>query len=141
MSPEKEVEVYSLVLSLMGMGLLGVLLNNIVYITLKDTPGVYATANNILLGNLCLCNLLVSSLVLPFTAIYVGYGHASEEDEVDIVFCASFTFVSHTTLAIFPFTLFALSWHVFLSGRRAAVRVRTLNRCSIKDFYFLAWKK
>ena len=122
MTPEMEREIYTLVFSLMGLGLLGVILNNVVYISLKDTPNMVASTPHILLGNLSLCNILMSAVVLPFSAIYVSYAHAKSSPTVDIVFCDSFTLVSQTTSAVLPLTLFCLAWHVFLAGRRAERR-------------------
>ena len=52
---------------------------------LQDAPGLRASANNILLANLCLCNLLVSTVVFPFSAIYVGYAHANGTHDVGMV--------------------------------------------------------
>ena len=117
-------------------GVLGVALNTVVYISLKDAPSTILSTPNILLGNLSLCNILVSAVVLPFSAIYVSYAHAKSSPTVDIVFCDSFTLVSQTTSAVLPFTLFCLAWHVFLAGRRAERRYRrrdpTITRRSPK---------
>ena len=106
------------------MGVLGVTLNTVVYISLKDAPSTILSTPNILLGNLSLCNILVSAVVVPFSAIYASYAHAKSSPTVDIVFCDYFTLVSQTTSAVLPFTLFCLSWHVFMAGRRAERRVR-----------------
>ena len=116
MTPEKKCEVVILIVSLMGLGFVGTVLNNAVVVSIKESLKLQRYANNILLGNLCFCNLVVSTLVLNTSAIYVSYALAISSTDVDIVFCDVYTFVYEMTLTIFPFTLFVWSWHVFLSG-------------------------
>ena len=69
-------EVALLVFTQMGFCVLGVFLNNVTFITLKDLPGMRASTYNVLLCHLTFVNLLVCTVVKPFSAIYVAYAHA-----------------------------------------------------------------
>ena len=106
-----------LVISVMSTSFLGALLNNMVFTSLRDTPNIKASTGNILLGNLFFCNLIVCTTVLPISAIYVGYSHLKNSPQVGLAFCLVYSLARHSTFAILPLTLFALSWHVFLAGK------------------------
>ena len=112
-----EREIYILVFSLMFLGLLGLILNNIVFISLHDNPYLPASTPNVLLDNLSLSHLILSFVLFTFTTVYVSYGHATSSHTVDIVFCDYYTFLHQTAMAVLPLTLFFLSWHIFLAGR------------------------
>ena len=76
MEQEVREEVTFLVSTQMGFCVVGTFLNNIAFITLKDLPGLRASTYNVLLCHLTLVNLLVCTVVKPFSAIYVAYAHA-----------------------------------------------------------------
>ena len=111
-------ESVTLVLALMATMFFGALLNNIVFTSLRDNPGMKASTGNLLLGNLFLCNLIVCTVVLPISAIYVGYSHMKDSPQVGLEFCTLWALTRHATITILPLTLFALSWHVFLAGKK-----------------------
>ena len=77
MSPEVKEEVMVLVFSQMGFCVLGTFLNNIVFITLKDLPGLKASTHNVMFCHLTFVNLLICTVVKPASAIYVSYAHAT----------------------------------------------------------------
>ena len=52
---------------------------------------------NFLLLNLCFSNLLISFLVKPISAIYVGYAISTGEWHVGLAFCTLYTFTYRTT--------------------------------------------
>ena len=76
MRTEVKEEVAMLVFTQMGFCVLGTLLNNIVFITLKDLPGLRASTHNVMFCHLTFINLLICTVVKPASAIYVSYAHA-----------------------------------------------------------------
>ena len=76
MRTEVKEEVAVLVFTQMGFCVLGTLLNNIVFITLKDLPGLRASTHNVMFCHLTFINLLICTVVKPASAIYVSYAHA-----------------------------------------------------------------
>ena len=93
MEQEVREEVTFLVSTQMGFCVVGTFLNNIAFITLKDLPGLRASTYNVLLCHLTLVNLLVCTVVKPFSAIYVAYAHAivSTWEYASLVFIMSVT--------------------------------------------------
>ena len=78
-------EVTFLVSTQMGFCVVGTLLNNIAFITLKDLPGLKASTYNVLLCHLTFVNLLVCTVVKPFSAIYVAYAHAIVSNSIIVL--------------------------------------------------------
>ena len=76
MESELQDEVTLLVSTQMGFCVIGTFLNNITFITLKDLPGLKASTYNVLLCHLTFVNLLVCTVVKPFSSVYVAYAHA-----------------------------------------------------------------
>ena len=76
MGPQLRMEVAVLVSSQMVYCILGLVLNNIVFVTLKDQPGLKATFINVMLCHLCFVNLMVCTFVKPIASVYVAYAHA-----------------------------------------------------------------
>ena len=68
------------------------------------------STTNLLLINLCFSNLLISFLVKPISAIYVGYSMSTGSWQVSLVFCSMFTMIYRTTWCVLPFTIVAFSW-------------------------------
>jgi len=63
-------------------------------------------------------NLLICTVVKPFAAVYVAYSHAKGEQSVGLEFCLVYSLVSSSSLCILPWSLFLLSWHLYLAGVR-----------------------
>ena len=84
MTPEDRSRVVIMIVSLMGLGFLGVVLNNVVYTSIKELQKHLKSPSNMILGNLCFCNLLVSTVVLNLSAIYVSYALATASTDANI---------------------------------------------------------
>ena len=65
MREEVREEVVMLVFTQMGLCVLGTLLNNIVFITLKDLPGLRASTYNVMICHLTFVNLMVCTIIKP----------------------------------------------------------------------------
>ena len=65
MREEVREEVVMLVFTQMGLCVLGTLLNNIVFITLKDLPGLRASTYNVMICHLPFVNLMVCTIIKP----------------------------------------------------------------------------
>ena len=66
-----------LVASQMAYCVLGMVANNIVFVTLKDRPGVKASLINVILCHLCFVNLMICTFIKPIASVYVAYAHAT----------------------------------------------------------------
>ncbi|TRY61503.1 hypothetical protein TCAL_05713 [Tigriopus californicus] len=99
-----------LVLLEMGLSFSGIVCNLLVVTTLRQEESLNASTMNFLLLNLCFSNLLISFLVKPISAIYVGYAISTGEWQVGLAFCTLYTFTYRTTWCIFPFSLVAMCW-------------------------------
>ncbi len=107
---ESSTECVVLVLLEMGLSFSGIVCNLLVVATLRHEETLRGTTLNYLLLNLCFSNLLISFLVKPISAIYVGYAVSTGEWHIGLTFCTLYTFIYRTTWCIFPFTLVAISW-------------------------------
>jgi len=67
-------------------------------------------------------NLLICTVVKPFAAVFVAYSHATSKQVVGLEFCLVYSIISSASLCILPWSLFLLSWHLYLAGIRAARR-------------------
>ena len=76
MSPDRRSEVAVLVASQMAYCVLGMVANNIVFVTLKDRPGIKASLMNVILCHLCFVNLMICTFIKPIASVYVAYAHA-----------------------------------------------------------------
>lgn len=99
-----------LVLLEMGLSFSGIVCNLLVVTTLRQDETLKASTMNFLLLNLCFSNLLISFLVKPISAIYVGYAISTGEWQVGLAFCTLYTFTYRTTWCVFPFSLVAMCW-------------------------------
>ena len=83
MKADLTFDVTLLVLLEMGLGLLGIVLNLLIVTTLRqENSPLRASTLNILLLNLCFSNLIISFLVKPICAIYIGYSLSTGKNEV-----------------------------------------------------------
>ncbi len=99
-----------LVLLEMGLSFSGIVCNLLIVTTLRHDESLKGSTLNFLLLNLCFSNLLISFLVKPISAIYVGYAISTGEWQVGLAFCTLYTFTYRTTWCVFPFTLVAMCW-------------------------------
>ena len=75
-----------IVLLEMGISLFGIVSNLLIVNTLRqESTPLRASTLNILLLNLCFSNLLISFLVKPICAIYIGYALSTGRNEVRIL--------------------------------------------------------
>ncbi len=107
----------------MGLSFTGIVCNLLVVTTLRHEESLKGSTLNFLLLNLCFSNLLISFLVKPISAIYVGYAISTGEWQVGLAFCTLYTFTYRTTWCVFPFTIVAMSW----------CKVLTQSRCGMCD--------
>ncbi len=122
-----------LVLSEMGLSFLGIVCNLLVVTTLRHDESLRGTSLNFLLLNLCFSNLLVSFLVKPISAIYVGYAISTGTWHVGLAFCTLYTFTYRTTWCVLPFTLFAMSWCKLLAQCRCPFLRRSKRSKKTRD--------
>ena len=106
-----------IVLSQMTLAFLGAFLNSLLLVTLKDLPDLCASTYHVLLANLCFSNIFTCTVLKPVTGIFTGYAYAKRQDTVGLSFCQLYTFLSGTFLPCVPWSVLALSWHVFLEGQ------------------------
>ena len=99
-----------LVLMEMGLSFSGIVCNLLIVATLRHDESLKGSTLNFLLLNLCFSNLLISFLVKPISAIYVGYAISTGEWQVGLAFCTLYTFTYRTTWCVFPFTIVAMCW-------------------------------
>lgn len=71
-----------LVLLEMGLSFFGIVCNLLIVTTLRQEESLRASTLNFLLFNLCFSNLVISFLVKPISAIYVGYAVSTGEAQV-----------------------------------------------------------
>lgn len=110
-----------LVILEMGLSLFGIVSNLLIVNTLREENSPLRSSTlNILLLNLCFSNLIISFLVKPICAIYIGYALSTGKNEVGLAFCTLYTFTYRTTWCVFPFTLIALCWSKLLSQCRCS---------------------
>ena len=76
-----------LVLMEMGLSFSGIVCNLLIVTTLRQEETLKGSTLNFLLLNLCFSNLLISFLVKPISAIYVGYAISTGEWQVGLAFC------------------------------------------------------
>lgn len=112
-----------LVLLEMGLSFFGIVSNLLIVSTLrnpKQEERLNGSTINYLLFNLCFSNLVISFLVKPISAIYVGYAVTTGEAQVGLAFCTLYNFTYRTTWCVFPFTLIAMCWSKLLSQCRCS---------------------
>ena len=71
-----------LVLLEMGLSFFGIVSNLLIVTTLRQEEGLKGSTINYLLFNLCFSNLVISFLVKPISAIYIGYAVSTGEVQV-----------------------------------------------------------
>ena len=71
-----------LVLLEMGLSFFGIVSNLLIVTTLRNEETLRASTLNFLLFNLCFSNLVISFLVKPISAIYIGYAVSTGEAQV-----------------------------------------------------------
>ena len=86
-----------LVLMEMGLSFSGIVCNLLIVTTLRQEETLRGSTLNFLLLNLCFSNLLISFLVKPISAIYVGYAISTGEWQIGLAFCTLYTFTYRTT--------------------------------------------
>ena len=76
-----------LVILEMGLSLFGIVSNLLIVNTLREENSPLRSSTlNILLLNLCFSNLIISFLVKPICAIYIGYALSTGKNEVSNIF-------------------------------------------------------
>ena len=71
-----------LVLLEMSLSFFGIVSNLLIVTTLRNEETLRASTLNFLLFNLCFSNLVISFLVKPISAIYIGYAVSTGEAQV-----------------------------------------------------------
>ena len=66
----------------MGLSFFGIVSNLLIVTTLRNEETLRASTLNFLLFNLCFSNLVISFLVKPISAIYIGYAVSTGEAQV-----------------------------------------------------------
>lgn len=66
----------------MGLSFFGIVANLLIVTTLRQEETLKGSTINYLLFNLCFSNLVISFLVKPISAIYVGYAVSTGEAQV-----------------------------------------------------------
>ena len=99
-----------LIIMEMTLGVIGIFFNLMVVSTVRSEDSLQEETKNLLLGNICFSNLVVSFLVKPISAIYVSYALSTGEWKVGLAFCSLYTLAFRTTWLVFPFTMVALCW-------------------------------
>ena len=136
---EASVQCVILVLLEMGLSFSGIVCNLLVVATLRHEESLKGSTLNYLLLNLCFSNLLISFLVKPISAIYVGYAISTNEWRVGLTFCTLYTFTYRTTWCVFPFTLVAMCWCKLLAQCQCALCGILLK--TTKKLPFLPFRK
>ena len=144
-----------LVLSQMFFTVFGSLANIFVFIILRDLPSLSSSTYNILLLNLTAANLIVCTIVKPMSSVFVSYSFAEVIDKfyiylsfsltrlpqtesvVSLEFCTLYSALHWLTLPVCPLTLFTLSWHLFLSSRRADERALKVPKHATSIFLMM----
>ena len=117
LSPEEEgsfsqhQRIIILIIMEMTLGVIGIFFNLMVVSTVRNEDSLQEETKNLLLGNICFSNLVVSFLVKPISAIYVSYALSTGEWKVGLAFCSLYTLAFRTTWLVFPFTMVALCWN------------------------------
>ena len=112
----------------MTLGVIGIFFNLMVVSTVRSEDSLQEDTKNLLLGNICFSNLVVSFLVKPISAIYVSYALSTGEWNVGLAFCSLYTLAFRTTWLVFPFTMVALCWHTVTSICRGVPHQNTVNK-------------
>ena len=73
-----------LVLLEMGLSFFGIVANLLIVTTLRQEESLKGSTINYLLFNLCFSNLVISFLVKPISAIYIGYAFSTGEADVSL---------------------------------------------------------
>ena len=105
-----DVKIVACVLLEMLLSFLGILLNLLVFATIRHHEKMLQSTTNLLVFNLCFSNILISFLVKPISAIYAGYSLSTGNWHIRLVFCSLFTFLYNTTFCILPFTVISFCW-------------------------------
>ena len=80
---ETSKECIILVLLEMGLSFFGIVANLLIVTTLRQEETLKGSTINYLLFNLCFSNLVISFLVKPISAIYIGYAVSTGEAQVN----------------------------------------------------------
>ena len=107
----QEQRIIILIVMEMTLGVIGIFFNLMVVSTVRSEDSLQEETKNLLLGNICFSNLVVSFLVKPISAIYVSYALSTGEWKVGLAFCSLYTLAFRTTWLVFPFTMVALCWY------------------------------
>ena len=86
-----------LVLLEMGLAISGIISNLLVVTTVRNVDRLQSSTHNLLLANLCFSNILISFIVKPISAIYVGYAISTGQWKVGLAFCSLYTLTYRTT--------------------------------------------
>ena len=147
-----EVGTTVVVLSQMSLAFLGTFLNSILLVTLKDLPDICASTYHVLLANLCFSTVFTCTVLKPVAGIFIGYAYATRQYTINLSFCQVYTFLTGSLQPILPWSLFVLSWFLFLQGHRnktslgndtaiEAVSSRSLSKIGLRKFMKFQKKK
>ena len=114
MTSSSTSECVLLVLLEMGLAISGIISNLLVVTTVRNVDRLQSSTHNLLLANLCFSNILISFIVKPISAIYVGYAISTGQWKVGLAFCSLYTLTYRTTWCVLPTTIVCLFWHIFL---------------------------
>ncbi|XP_040580188.1 uncharacterized protein [Lepeophtheirus salmonis] len=109
-----------LVVSEMTLTLVGIVLNLIVIISIREKESLLNSTLNIILGNLCFSNLMAAVFVKSIAIIYNGYAVASEKWSVELAFCTIHTLSARATWAVLPYSIIVLNW-LFVINRATKI--------------------
>ena len=83
---------------------------------------------HLVLGNLCLSNLLSAVLVKSISIVHHGYVVAANTTKSSVAFCSILTISYRTTWAALPWTIVTLSWIVVVTFvKETLVRITSLK--------------
>ena len=148
-----EIKTSFLVVSQLFFTVFGSLVNIFLFIVIRDLPDLSSSTFNVLILNLSFCNLISCTIVKPMASIFVSYAYTQvgfwtliqneitslfqNETEVAITFCSLYSLLRWVSLPICPLTLFFLSWHFFLSSRRADKRALRVPKHAMSIFLMM----
>ena len=94
----------------MFMIILSFVLNLITTVNVKGMLGTMGATFNLVVVNLCFCNLLSAVLVKSFSLVHTAYAVAANTTQADIAMCSIARLGQHLTQAVLPCSVVALSW-------------------------------
>ena len=111
------------VISEMVLAITSIVFNLMVMSAIREKESMLSLTYNLVLGNLCVANLLSAVLVKSISIVHHGHASAANSTESSsIAFCAIYMVSFRSTWAVLPWSIVLLAWST-VTHRLRAIKV------------------